>query len=678
MVFLRKYQYTLSQYIIPVGSILLIAVITHAIRIGQLGFYYDDWDVLWSGAARGARSLVGLYYADRRAMGHLYEITYRVLGDSLAGWHLYAWAWRCIGALAFFWIFRILWPERRLLSTLAAMIFVVYPGFLSEPDALTKVNHLTTYGLALASIALQLASIQARDKRVGLLFGALAFAAGSAYVWIYEYMIGLEVMRLALLGLLFYKRGVKGFASILKAIALRYWPYVITLSGFLYWRLFIFTSTRPATNVSGLLGSYQSNPLYMGLRVVVQTLLDFLSVTLFAWFVQFYHLLAEADYASIAVAMIVALAGLLVALLYWRLFTRTNEPDHEASDDSHTAMEMAVVGAVSALGAILPVVASNRSIDLMDAYKSYGLHPSAGAILLVMGGVVLLRPRMRMAVLLGLLFISVATNSLNIDHWKTFWQNERNMWWQVTWRAPNIADGTLVMAYAPDGYRYEQDYEVWSPINLIYRPGRAQSPLIQSEVLNTDTLRYVKAGVKWDGYRRDIPMQLNYGNLLLISQPTLDSCVHVIDGKMPAFPASEALIVEEAGIYSDVGRIQTKGNPPTPPTAIFGPEPAHGWCYYYQKASLARQMGDWQKVLDLYNAAQEEGLKPVDRSEYFPFIEAMVNSGKIDAARSLYERTIQNDEALSASLCSSLAKDPGYPASFGYNFTALHELFCGN
>lgn len=32
---------------------------------------------------------------------------------------------------------------------------------------------------------------------------------------------------------------------------------------------------------------------------------------------------------------------------------------------------------------------------------------------------------------------------------------------------------------------------------------------------------------------------------------------------------------------------------------IFGPEPAHDWCYYYQKGDLARQTQDWEQVVDL-------------------------------------------------------------------------------
>lgn len=674
--FIRKIL--VSENIIAISAIVLVAIITHGIRLNELGFYYDDWYVLWSASARGAGSLVGLFSTDRPAMGYLYFLVYRVIGDSMLGWHLYTLAWRCVGALSFFWIMRSLWPNQKLLSTLSAMLFVVYPGFLSEPDALTKVNHLTGFGLALSSMALMLAAVRAQKKIIQIPLEILAIIAGSTYVWIYEYMIGLEAMRLALLGLLFYKQGMKSFIAIFKAIALKYWPYVLTIFAFVYWRFFVFTSSRPATNVENLIGDYGSNPLFMVIRIIVQTILDFLSVTVFAWFVKLYNYLAQAEFSRIAVAVFVGCLGILLVFLVRYLFSRLSKTEEKSSEDQRTALEMAGVGFVGTIFAILPVVISNRSINLLDAYKSYGLHPSAGAILLVTSLLVLLRQKGRLTALLVLLFISMATNSLNIDYWKTLWQMEQRMWWQVSWRAPDIANDTFVMAYAPTGYLYMQDYEIWGPLNLIYRRGRYQAPSIQSEVLNVDTLLDVVNRTVSDRYVRDIFLHRDYGNLLLISQPSLNSCVHIIDGKMPAFSASERLIVKEAGMFSNINFIKTGASFPTPPPAIFGDEPDHDWCYFYQKASLARQTGDWKTIVELYETAQKNGLHPADRSEYFPFIEALVNSGNVDQAKLLDQEIVQEDKALTASFCSSLQKDPEYPANFKYNFQAMHDLFCNN
>jgi hypothetical protein len=55
---------------------------------------------------------------------------------------------------------------------------------------------------------------------------------------------------------------------------------------------------------------------------------------------------------------------------------------------------------------------------------------------------------------------------------------------------------------------------------------------------------------------------------------------------------------------------------------LFGSEPAHDWCYYYQKASLARQQGDWQTAARLGEEVGRSGLLPTDVTEWLPFYQA--------------------------------------------------------
>jgi len=51
---------------------------------------------------------------------------------------------------------------------------------------------------------------------------------------------------------------------------------------------------------------------------------------------------------------------------------------------------------------------------------------------------------------------------------------------------------------------------------------------------------------------------------------------------------------------SDPSRIIITGKDmPVMPEDIFGKEPPHTWCYYYEKAELARQAGDWEQVAKL-------------------------------------------------------------------------------
>jgi hypothetical protein len=59
---------------------------------------------------------------------------------------------------------------------------------------------------------------------------------------------------------------------------------------------------------------------------------------------------------------------------------------------------------------------------------------------------------------------------------------------------------------------------------------------------------------------------------------------------------------------------------------IYAPEPAHGWCYYFQKADLARQMRDWQTVAKLGDEAFALDDYPNDPIERFVFIEGYAHA----------------------------------------------------
>lgn len=72
-----------------------------------------------------------------------------------------------------------------------------------------------------------------------------------------------------------------------------------------------------------------------------------------------------------------------------------------------------------------------------------------------------------------------------------------------------------------------------------------------------------------------------------------------------------------------------------PPDIPFGSEPAHDWCYYYQKASLARQIGDWNEVVRLGEEASTLELSPVDEIEWMPFLEGYAMQGKTDHVRAV-------------------------------------------
>ena len=93
-----------------------------------------------------------------------------------------------------------------------------------------------------------------------------------------------------------------------------------------------------------------------------------------------------------------------------------------------------------------------------------------------------------------------------------------------------------------------------------------------------------------------------------------------------------------------------------PPTEIFQAEPAHTWCYYYQKIELARQQEDWPQVLDLWQQAQEGGHTPQHGYEYLGVVLAM-----------MYETNWRRRSTSHRRLCTVVKRRFPYIVSYGHN-----------
>ena len=81
-----------------------------------------------------------------------------------------------------------------------------------------------------------------------------------------------------------------------------------------------------------------------------------------------------------------------------------------------------------------------------------------------------------------------------------------------------------------------------------------------------------------------------------------------------------------------IGPGKDKAQPVSSMPGFYDPEPRHGWCYYFQKAELARQFGDWNEVATLADAAfqlDEHFNNPV---ELFVFIEGYAHLGDWNGA----------------------------------------------
>jgi len=228
--------------------------------------------------------------------------------------------------------------------------------------------------------------------------------------------------------------------------------------------------------------------------------------------------------------------------------------------------------------------------------------------------------------------MSVVTHYFSADYYRDYWAYNRALWWQMSWRAPMIKEQTLIFVSMP--YGFAEDYEIYGPANMIYYPGEGIK--LSAEVLNTSTAVFIQQGVEEGGnYSRDVYVPKNYNKALIAAFPTSKSCLHVLDGRQVELPGYTGhTIVTDVGSFSHIDQIDATHEPVSVPTKIFGREPKHDWCYYYQAMNLARQLGDWQAVMQLADEAQEMDMHPEDFSEWMPAMEAYATMGEIKNTQS--------------------------------------------
>jgi hypothetical protein len=140
-----------------------------------------------------------------------------------------------------------------------------------------------------------------------------------------------------------------------------------------------------------------------------------------------------------------------------------------------------------------------------------------------------------------------------------------------------------------------------------------------------------------------------------------DRCLQVLDADYAAQPfygAGQAQLVA----VSNVSRILVDHEAALPDSGIFGPEPPRTWCYYFEKADLARQLQDWNAVLQLDKQARQNGFAPKFGAEYVPFIEANAHTGDwqkaLDLSRSAQAMSVEMDPLL----CATWSSLRGLPA----------------
>jgi len=638
--------------------------------IARFGYFNDDWYLMYAAGAKGVSVFKDIFSIDRPGRALVMAPAYLLFGGNALYYNLSAYVFRLAGGLGFYWLLRLLLPRQRAETALMALLFLVYPGFLNQPNAIDYQSHIIGLAGALFSIAFTFQGVLTSGRLQKVIFISLSVCLGWFYLSQMEWFIGFEFLRWGGVYLLMTRLEHSPWERISRTLRAAL-PVIVIPALFLFWRIYLFEPQRGATDLDLQLENVLQAPLATSLTWLAALFNDSLDVFLLAWGAPLSSLLSWVWSRNLLLGGLGLGAAALIAFL--ALLPPLGVAAPQTNKDWR--FEAFYLGGASMLAGLLPVILVNRSVDF-EFFSRYSMVASAGAVMALVALLSFLENiPLRRSFAACLVLIAVWTHYANNQRAVQVTQATRDFWWQVNWRIPHLARNTTLITNYPQVV-IEEDYFVWGPASLMYYPQQENQKFIQPGVfaalLNQDTLvkTLSKERQEFDN-RRTIRTYKNYRNLLVLSQPGLKSCVQVMDGLHPAFSRSESAAIRVIAPYSEVEHILLDAPGRSPPALVFGAEPEHSWCYYYQKAALAQQAGDWQSVIRLGNETSRLGFKPADPIEWMPFLRAYAQSQDFAQINEISAHI--QDPYIKAQVCIAFSDLEELPAEAR---AQMRSLFC--
>jgi hypothetical protein len=344
-------------------------------------------------------------------------------------------------------------------------------------------------------------------------------------------------------------------------------------------------------------------------RMVFQ---DFLQVTILAWSDTLQSAFIQNNYIYILSTWA---AGLLVAFAMLGLLSRKVENEQEALPESgQFTRQGLLLGLLAIFAGGLPVWLIGRQVIEGGSADRFSLAPMFGVVILVVCVINWLagqskRQNLVLAVLLGL---SIATQLRDVNNIALNWQAERQFFWQLYWRAPALKPGTVVLGQ-------ENLIVNYFALNILYNPHL--DPTQASYWYYQTFPSNPKPDKPINHQLRNIQFNGSTSAVLAVAYRDDLGCLKVLDPSMATNPGLIGSELQYADFSNPVQIEAAPAQAVTPPADIFGREPPHDWCYYYEKADLASQIQDWNTVAKLAKEAAQAGLGPHNGTELIPFIE---------------------------------------------------------
>ena len=439
-------------HIVAISSLCAIGALVYGIFIRSVGFYWDDWPVIWVYNGLGTQGITRYFAGNRPVSGWIYAALAPLLGISPVGWQAVNVGIRCIASVVLYVLFCALWPRHKDLAWIVAVLVLLYPGFSQQAIALTYLSQNLSFLLFVVSLLLTVFALARPRYKWLFLLAALTSGVGSYLIT--EYFVGLEFMRLVIISVF----GEGEFDRKKLQLALLKWsPYAAACwAAYIIWRSFIFHEVHYGPigdkNIGYLLSSMLRSPVREFGGLVSNGMHNITMAAVYAFLRPFMAGAISPSGRWGTLSWLIASVVVGISLYTLRWLTAFVKPAGMAETPFETSRGFLWGGtAMSIVGlcfAGLPFVSGQTvgfesSLSFGDRFTLPFMLPACIALACFLAwGVTGGRSK---AILVGLVLFAFSVFQVQcMNSYRHEWLAQKSLFWQLAWRLPGVKLGTTI------------------------------------------------------------------------------------------------------------------------------------------------------------------------------------------------------------------------------------------
>jgi len=644
------------QHFFPL-VLFFIIFITFGLLTPWLGFQGDDWHLIWLNYR--INNLDPFFNLTRFSTQWLYQLIMPWMAPVAWQWFLLANLFRWLTGLSIFGLSIKLFPDHKKQAGIFTLLFCLYPGYLISYLPVTLLTgYIQPFCLFLSFYLMVL--WMDNDNGKGWLLG-LSMAASLANLLLSEYFFFLELLRPLIIWQVLKRKEEK---KTLISSVLEHWKYFLGIF-ILILGVRILTQILGAGKAITTFHKFALQPGPAVSQLLQQILHDFYTVIIRPFFASF---TPQVD-LSYPQGKMLFLASLLIGLitLVYLLFEQSLENKQKMN-----WLAMLGFGLFTFLLAGVPFwLAGLQPFFGFDMKNRYALTQalSFAFFLFTFLNLIPYRWKVLKAILFAFLASLFAGEQLQAAaQVKAEWDQQRWLFWQLAWRAPQLKRGSVILMNDP-GFQLSGENSVSAELNWNYiddiHPQQADYFLYFDEHRFLSDFPDFPINKSMNIPHMFGPVKVNPSQLVVLHFSST-GCLRFLDPQIDKLDSTISDFTHKYIRFSNLSVIQAI-NPDESrrlDPAIFWDEPEHGWCYFFQKADLARQLGDWQAVVKYGNLALTHMTANYDYAEIRPYIEGYAHTDDWLKSKQLTENILNSSAGNNRLMCALWQRiDQSTPAS---------------